>query len=168
MATSSKRNRSSSSAGATKRNVFLVDDHPIVRRGLAELIDEEPDLLVCGQGDDAYGALRAIRDARPDIVLLDVSLKDSDGIQLLGELQAQMPQLPVLMLSMHDESLYAERALRAGARGYVMKQESAPTLLSAIRMVLDGQVYVSDRMRATLLNRMVGGRNRRASCRWIG
>src|SRR5687767_6404519 len=94
-----------------KRRIFLVDDHPIVRRGLAELIDEEPDLAVCGQGEDAYGSLRAIREVKPDMVLLDVSLKDSDGIQLLGELQAQMPQLPVLMLSMHEESLYAERAL---------------------------------------------------------
>ena len=143
---------------AVKRRIFLVDDHPIVRRGLAELINEEPDLVVCGQGEDAYGSLRDIRQLKPDLILLDVSLKDSDGIQLLGELQSQATDLPVLMLSMHEESLYAERALRAGARGYIMKQEAAPTLLQAIRTVLSGQVYVSEKMGATLLNRMVGGR----------
>jgi len=160
MATIKKR-QTPVDAGASptpKRRVFLVDDHPIVRRGLAELIDEEADLVVCGQGEDAYGSLRAIREAKPDLVLLDVSLKDSDGIQLLGELHAQLADLPVLMLSMHEESLYAERALRAGARGYIMKQEAAPTLLQAIRTVLSGQVYVSGKMGATLLNRMVGGR----------
>jgi DNA-binding NarL/FixJ family response regulator len=102
--------------------------------------------------------LRAIRDVKPDMILLDVSLKDSDGLQLLAELQAQLPDLPVLMLSMHEESLYAERALRAGARGYIMKQEPAPVLLQAIRTVLNGQAYVSDKMSSTLVNRMIGGR----------
>jgi DNA-binding NarL/FixJ family response regulator len=145
---------------ATKRKVFLVDDHPIVRQGLAQLINNETDLIVIGQGEDAYGSLRAIRDARPDLVTIDVSLKDSDGIELVKELKSQSPGLPVLVVSMHDESLYAERALRAGAGGYVMKQEAPQTLLAAMRAVLSGQVYVSSKMSATLLQRMVAGKKR--------
>ena len=141
-----------------KRTIFLVDDHPIVRQGLALLINNEPDLTVVGEGEDAYGALRLIREKRPDIVLLDVSLRDSDGMELLKEIKSYDPNLPVLMLSMHDESLYAERALRAGALGYVMKQEAPQVLLSAIRKVLEGKIYVSDRMSATLLQRMIGGK----------
>ena len=143
---------------STKKRVFLVDDHPIVRQGLAQLVNSEPDLVVCGQGEEAYESLRAIKEARPDLCLVDVSLKDSDGIELLKELQAQLPEMPVVMLSMHDESLYAERALRAGARGYIMKQEAPQIMLAAIRKVLSGQVYVSDKMGTTLLQRMVGGK----------
>jgi DNA-binding NarL/FixJ family response regulator len=146
-------------ATAKRHKIFLVDDHPIVRQGLGQLINHEPDLIVCGQGEDAYQSLKPIKEARPDLVLLDVSLKDSDGIELLKELKAQMPDLPVLMLSMHDEALYTERALRAGARGYVMKQEAPQTLLAAIRKVLSGQVHVSDAMSASLLQGMVGGKN---------
>ena len=145
-------------AEAGKRRIFVVDDHPIVRQGLAQLINSETDLVVCGQGEDAYQSLRSIREARPDLALVDISLKDSDGIELLKELRAAAPELPVLILSMHDESLYAERALRAGARGYIMKQEAPQTLLSAVRKVLRGEVYVSDKMGATLLQRIVGGR----------
>jgi DNA-binding NarL/FixJ family response regulator len=147
-------------AGGGKKKIFLVDDHPIVRRGLAQLIDNEPDLTVVGQGEDAYQSLRAIRDALPDLVLVDVSLKDSDGIELLKEIKAQWPDLPVLVLSMHDESLYAERALRAGAGGYIMKQEAPQVLLTAMRTVMSGQVYVSGKMSATLLHRMVGGKRK--------
>jgi DNA-binding NarL/FixJ family response regulator len=146
-----------------KRKIFLVDDHPIVRQGLAQLIDNEPDLMVCGQGEDTFGSLRAIKIAKPDLCLVDVSLKDGDGIELIKELKAQMPEIPVLMLSMHDEQLYAERALRAGARGYIMKQEPPTVVLTAIRKVMEGQVYVSDRMGATLLQRMVGGKSAAAT-----
>ena len=145
-------------AAVTKRKVFIVDDHPIVRQGLVQLVDGEPDLAVCGHGDDAYQSLAAIRSARPDLVLLDVSLKDADGLELLKEIKAFDADLRVLMLSMHDESLYAERALRAGANGYIMKQEAPHALLAAIRKVLEGQVYVSEKMGATLLQRMVGGK----------
>lgn len=148
----------STSTASNKRKIFLVDDHPIVRQGLAQLIEHEADLTVIGQGEDAYQSLRAIRQAKPDLVLVDVSLKDSDGIELVKELKSQLPNLPTLMVSMHDESLYAERALRAGASGYVMKQEDPQTLLAAIRAVLAGQVYVSNKMSATLLQRMVGGK----------
>jgi len=143
---------------ANKRRIFIVDDHPIVRQGLTQLIDNEPDMVVSGQGEDAYQSLRAIRQNKPALVLVDVSLKDSDGIELLKELRSQDPELPVLVLSMHDESLYAERALRAGARGYIMKQEAPQVLLQAIRKVLTGQVYLSETMGANLLQRMVGGR----------
>ena len=146
-----------SAGGVDKRRVFLVDDHGIVRRGLTELINGQPDLVVCGQGDDAYGSLRAIRDARPDLCIVDVSLRDSDGIELLKELKAQLPDLPVLVLSMHDESLYGERALRAGARGYIMKQEAPDQILMAVRKVLAGQMYVSEKMQAMLLDRLVRG-----------
>jgi DNA-binding NarL/FixJ family response regulator len=142
----------------TKRKVFIVDDHPIVRQGLVQLVDGEPDLAVCGHGDDAYQSLAGIRSVRPDLVLLDVSLKGADGLELLKEIKAFDADLRVLMLSMHDESLYAERALRAGANGYIMKQEAPQALLAAIRKVLEGQVYVSEKMGATLLQRMVGGK----------
>jgi DNA-binding NarL/FixJ family response regulator len=125
---------------------------------LAQLLDSEPDLEVCGQGEDAIQALAAIRAARPDLVLLDVSIRDGDGLELLKELKAFDPGLVVLMLSMHDEALYAERALRSGASGYVMKQESPEVLLAAIRKVLGGQVSVSEKMSSTLLQRMVGGK----------
>ncbi|HUO09438.1 MAG TPA: response regulator transcription factor [Phycisphaerae bacterium] len=141
-----------------KRKIFIVDDHPIVRQGLMQLINAEPDLTICGQGEDAYQALKLIRQLKPDVTLLDISLKDTGGIELLKEMRAQDPDLRVLILSMHDESLYAERALRAGARGYVMKQEAPQILLSAIRKVLKGEVYVSDKMSAVLLQRMVGNR----------
>jgi DNA-binding NarL/FixJ family response regulator len=122
-----------------------------------ELINNEPDLIVCGQGEDAYGSLRAIRQSKPDLCVIDVSLKDSDGIELLKELKAQSPDIAVLILSMHDESLYAERALRAGARGYIMKQEAPEAILGAVRKVLSGQVYVSEKMQAMLLDRLVCG-----------
>ncbi len=152
---------------AGKKRIFLVDDHPIVRKGLAQLIDSEPDLSVIGQGEDAYSCVRAIRETKPHLVLVDVSLKNSDGIELVKELKAQSPELAVLVVSMHDESLYAERALRAGAGGYVMKQEPPETLLSAIRAVLADEVYVSSRMGATLLQRMVGAKSA-LRCRWTG
>ncbi len=144
----------------SKRKIFLVDDHPIVRQGLAQLINNETDLIVVGQGEDAYQSLRLIRDAKPDLILVDISLKDSDGIELLKDLKSHSPDLPALVLSMHDESLYAERALRAGASGYVMKHEPPQTLLAAIRAVLSGEVYVSGKMGAALLQRMVGGKKR--------
>jgi len=141
-----------------KSRVWIVDDHPIVRQGLAQLIDGEPDLTVCGQSEDAYQSLAAIRAARPDLVLLDISIKDGDGLELLKELKSFDPTMMVLILSMHDEALYTERALRAGARGYIMKQEAPQTLLGAVRKVLAGQVYVSDKMGVALLQRMVGGK----------
>jgi len=153
-----KKSFSSETQQQPKRRLFIVDDHPIVRQGLMQLINSEADLTVCGQGEEAYQSLRAIREARPDLVLVDISLKDSDGIELLKELKAQVPELPVLVLSMHDEKLYAERALRAGAHGYIMKQEVSDRLLTAVRTVLSGKVYVSESMSAMLVQKMVGGK----------
>lgn len=163
MTTMNKAKKASTAHSLTgKRKVFLVDDHPIVRQGLSQLINNESDLIVVGQGEDAYQSLRAIKEAKPDLVLVDVSLKDSDGLELLKELKVQFPELPALVVSMHDETLYAERALRAGASGFIMKQEAPNILLGAIRTVLSGQVYVSSAMSATLLRRMVAGKKREA------
>jgi len=137
--------------------VFLVDDHPIVRSGLSQLVSQEDDLEVCGGTSSAEEALSRIEKARPDIVLLDISLHDGNGLEIARTLQAQCPNVRILILSMHDESIYAERALRAGARGYVMKQEAPETVLDAIRTVLEGDVYLSPRMTSAFLRQIVTG-----------
>jgi len=121
---------------ASKCRVFLIDDHPIVRQGLALFIDREPDLMVCGEADGAASAPQAIRDSAPDFIVLDISLDGPDGLELLKTLRVAYPNLPVLVLSMHEESTYAERALRAGANGYIMKQEATDKVLTAIRHIL--------------------------------
>jgi len=126
--------------------VFLADDHPLVREHLTALIQSEPDLAVCGEAADAPAALALIRRQKPDLVILDVSLKHSNGLDLLKDLRELRPKLAVLVLSMHDEALYAERALLAGALGYITKEEATVNILLAIRRVLSGQVYLSDRM----------------------
>ena len=145
-----------------RKRVFVVDDHPVVRRGLVQTINNEQDLIVCGQGEDTYAAARAIREAKPDVAVVDISLKDGDGIELVKELKRQGLGTPVLILSMHDEMLYAERALRAGARGYIMKQEAPETLIAAIRKVLGGETYVSRSVGGRLLRRVAGGRTSEA------
>jgi DNA-binding NarL/FixJ family response regulator len=134
-----------------------VDDHPIVRQGLALFIEREPDLMVCGEAEDATSALQAIRDAAPDFVILDISLNGPDGLELLKTLRVRYPNLPALVLSMHDESVYAERALRAGANGYIMKQEAADKVITAIRHILGGDVYLSDRLTKQMLQQFVNG-----------
>ena len=135
-----------------KARVFLVDDHPLVREHLTALIQSEPDLEVCGEAADAITATSLISQKEPDLVILDVSLKRSNGLDLLKELRQALPKLPVLVLSMHDETLYAERALLAGALGYITKEEATVNILRAIRRVLGGQVYLSQRM-ASLIDR---------------
>ncbi|MBM3878693.1 MAG: response regulator transcription factor [Verrucomicrobia bacterium] len=137
-------------------NIFLVDDHPMVRDHLAALIRREPDLTVCGEAEDAPSALAQIEKTPPDLVVMDLSLKESHGLELLKHIKALHPQLPVLVLSMHDESLYAERVLRAGALGYITKQAATVNILTALRKVLRGEVYLSDRMAARLMRRVVG------------
>ena len=144
-------------SSAPKCKVFLVDDHPIVRQGLALFIEREPDLMVCGEAEDANSALQAIRDAAPDFVILDISLNGPDGLELLKTLRMRYPNLPALVLSMHDESVYAERALRAGANGYIMKQEAADKVITAIRHILGGDVYLSDRLTKRMLQQFVNG-----------
>ncbi|HVM62776.1 MAG TPA: response regulator transcription factor [Verrucomicrobiae bacterium] len=129
-----------------KYGVLIVDDHSILREGLAMVINEEPDLQVRGEAADAREAFRAIASSRPDVVIADLSLANGSGLDLIKDLKAQYPDLPVLVLSLHDEALYAERVLRAGARGYIMKRASAPELLAALRKVLQGEIYLSERM----------------------
>jgi DNA-binding NarL/FixJ family response regulator len=137
--------------------VLLVDDHPIVRQGLALLIDREADLSVCGEAEGAHSAFHAIETLRPDIVVLDISLNGPDGLDVLKEIRMKTASLPVLILSMHDESIYAERAMRAGANGYIMKQEATEKVLVAIRRILQGEVYLSDRLTNTMLQQYVRG-----------
>ncbi|HEX2974220.1 MAG TPA: response regulator transcription factor [Tepidisphaeraceae bacterium] len=141
-----------------KARVLLVDDHPIVRQGLAALINEQADLAVCGEAGDTQDAIAMAAAVKPHVALIDVSLGSCDGIDLIKELRGQHPELVVLVLSMHDESVYAERALRAGALGYVMKNEPAEKLMAAIRRVLGGEIYVSERFASRLLQRMAGSR----------
>ena len=140
-----------------KSRVLLIDDHPIVRQGLALLIDREADLSVCGEAEGAHSAFHAIATLRPDIVLLDISLNGPDGLDVLKEIRMKTGSLPVLILSMHDESIYAERAMRAGANGYIMKQEATEKVLVAIRRILQGGVYLSDRLTNTMLQQFVHG-----------
>src|SRR5277367_4655657 len=142
---------------AKKGKVFLVDDHPIVRQGLALLINGEADLMVCGEAEGGFAALQMVGEIRPDILVLDISLNGPDGIELLKTIRIQDSALPVLILSMHDESTYAERALRAGANGYIMKQEATEKVLVAIRHILQGEVYLSDRLTKRLLLQFVHG-----------
>src|SRR5271167_431467 len=144
---------------AKKFRVLLVDDHPIVRQGLALLIDREADLSVCGEAEGAHSAYHAIETLRPDIVVLDISLSGPDGLDVLKEIRMKTGSLPVLILSMHDESIYAERAMRAGANGYIMKQEATEKVLVAIRRILQGEVYVSDRIANSMLRHYVRGAN---------
>src|SRR5271156_3581294 len=142
---------------AKKYRVLLVDDHPIVRQGLALLIDREADLCVCGEAEGANSAFQAIAGLQPDIVVLDISLSGPDGLDVLKEIRMKTAALPVLILSMHDESIYAERAMRAGANGYIMKQEATEKVLIAIRRILQGDVYLSDRLTTTMLQQYVRG-----------
>jgi DNA-binding NarL/FixJ family response regulator len=141
-----------------KRSILLIDDHPIVRQGLAQLINQEPDLHVASEAASAREALEMLEKEMPDIAIVDISLDDRSGIELIKDLRARNENLPVLVLSMHDEALYAERALRAGAKGYIMKQEATEKVMTAIRKALDGQIYVSERMAARLLDQFVSAK----------
>lgn len=137
--------------------VFVVDDHPIVRHGFAQLLAAEPDLELCGQAADARGALAAITAAEPGVVIVDVSLGEASGIDLIGEIKQRLLRAAVLVVSMHDEQLYAERALRAGAAGYVMKHEAVGAIVRAIRAVAAGGIFVSEAVSARLLQRLATG-----------
>src|SRR5215831_18095077 len=129
-----------------KRSVFIVDDHPLVREGLTNLVNSQSDLIVCGEAKDSAEAIARITKARPDVAIIDISLTNESGLELIKHLVRQFPQVALIVLSMHDEALYAERALRAGARGYVMKHETSKNVLASIRQVLAGGVYVSERI----------------------
>jgi DNA-binding NarL/FixJ family response regulator len=139
--------------------ILIVDDHPMMRKGLALAIDAEPDLSVVAQAEDAEQALDAIEESDPDLAIVDISLPGMSGLELLKHMQALRPELRVLVVSRHDEALYAERAIRAGARGYVMKLEAADVIVKAIRRVLNGGIYVSDEINERLLLGIARGRD---------
>src|ERR1700723_2414168 len=145
--------------GATNRKskIFVVDDHPIVRKGLGLLINREPDMIVCGAAEEAQSALRAIPTLQPDVLVVDISLNGPDGLELVKTVRMRDANMPILVLSMHDESIYAERALRAGANGYIMKQEATEKVLVALRRILSGEIYVSDRIANSMLRHYVRG-----------
>jgi DNA-binding NarL/FixJ family response regulator len=142
-----------------KQQIFLVDDHPLVREWLTNLINQQPDLTVCGEAESGPPALSAVAAARANLVIVDINLANSSGIELMKDLKRLYPMLPVLVLSMHDESLYAERAFRAGARGYVNKRETAQKVVDAIRRVLDGKLYISDKAAEILAGRAIRGQS---------
>ena len=147
------------SAKKNPTRVLIVDDHPLLRQGIAQLINHEKDMMVCGEAENANTALDTIAVTKCDVAIVDISLGGSSGIELLKNIKVRYPKLLVLILSMHDESVYAQRALRAGASGYIMKQEATEKVLTAIRKVLNGEVYLSERLGARMLNQLVGGRS---------
>lgn len=147
----------------TRARILLVDDHAVVRYGIAQLINRQSDLVVCGEEEDASRAMTAIAALKPDLVIADISLKDSSGLELMRNIKAQYPKLPVLVVSVHEESIYAEIAFRAGALGYLMKEEAVEKILNAIRRVLSGSIYVSDAQAARMLQQQVRGQSSRVS-----
>jgi DNA-binding NarL/FixJ family response regulator len=145
----------------TRRRVFIVDDHTMIREGLRGLLERDPGLEVCGDAADIPEALLALRALAADVVLVDISLGGASGLDLIKSLKAEFPALPVLVVSMHDEALYAERALRAGAMGYIMKHEPAKTMKAAIHRVLSGEMYLSEKMSSTVISRFMRGESDR-------
>jgi DNA-binding NarL/FixJ family response regulator len=141
-----------------KHNIFIVDDHPIVRKGLTQLINQENDLIVCGEAESANSALEILKKLKPDLAIVDISLQGVDGIELIKTMKIRHGSLPVLVVSMHDESVFAERALRAGARGYIMKQEAIEMMMEAIRRVLKGDLYISGRVSENIVKRFIDGK----------
>jgi DNA-binding NarL/FixJ family response regulator len=139
-----------------RQRIFLVDDHPVLRQGMGRLIDDQPDMMMCGEAESPPDAIRLLPNAKADVVIVDITLRGGDGLELCKQIRDRWKDLPILVISMHDESLYAERALKAGARGYVMKQEPQETVMAAIRMVAKGQVYLSSKMSAKLLQSFSG------------
>jgi DNA-binding NarL/FixJ family response regulator len=146
-----------------RSRVLLIDDHAILRQGLAQLINQESDMMVCGEAEEAPKGFEAVGVLKPDVAVVDISLKGGNGLELIKNIKASHPNLPILVLSMHDESLYAERALRAGSLGYIMKEEAAGSVLVGIRKVLKGEVVLSDKMQARLLHQLVNGRLKQGS-----
>ena len=139
-----------------KTQVLIVDDHPVVRDGLTTIINHERDLNVCGEAEDAHEALKAATELEPDVLVVDISLKNSDGIELTKTIKTKYPKLPIVVLSIHDESVYAERALRAGARAFLMKDAVSENIVKAIRTVLSGEIYVSNTISKKFLHEVAG------------
>jgi DNA-binding NarL/FixJ family response regulator len=151
------RNTTNSVTRPQVRKIFIVDDHAVMRQGLARLLGDEKDLEVCGEADNACDALKVIGRLKPDLAIVDISLTGRTGIELIRDVRHHYPSVCVLVLSMHDETIYSERVLRAGGRGYIMKQEGGKVLMHAIRQVLKGQVYLSERMSAKVFERLSNG-----------
>lgn len=147
----------------SKHRILLVDDHPIMRHGLAQLIKLEPGLDVCGQAGSASEGLKAIESLEPDLAIIDLTLPDKSGLELVKDVHAMFPATQCIVLSMHDENLYAERVLKAGARGYIMKETAAENLVNAIQRVLSGSIYVSDSMASKMLEQVTGQRGKSGS-----
>jgi DNA-binding NarL/FixJ family response regulator len=141
----------------TKKRVVIVDDHPLVRERLAQIFNHELDMEVCGEAEDAKLAMETIRREKPDLVIVDITLKNSSGLDLIKSIKQHSPTLPILVLSMHEESLYAERVLRAGASGYITKHQQPEEVLAAVRRVLGGEIYVSDKMASEFLRSLSAG-----------
>jgi len=139
------------------RKIVVVDDHPILRQGIVQMINDDPKLSVVGEAQDVSEALQVIQETIPDLAVVDISLKDSNGIDLIKDIGIRWPKMPVLVFSMHDESFYAERVLRAGAKGYVTKGESAGKVIEGIHKILAGEIYISDNLASKMLQRIVGG-----------
>jgi len=140
-----------------KTKIILVDDHPLVREWLTSLIHQQPDLIVCGEAETAPMALKLMASAKPEVAIVDISLKGGSGLELIKDIKISHPEVAVIVLSMHDERLYAERALRAGARGYIMKRETARNVIAAIRRVLEGKLYLSEKLSAWFAEKFVDG-----------
>lgn len=153
-----KRTRTADPTPASTIRILIVDDHPVVRRGLVAMINQEPDMEVCAEAENYHQGLDEIRNHRPDLAIIDLTLEDIGGLELVKQVKAVDPEMLMLVLSMHDETLYAERVLRAGARGYIMKQEGTDKLINAIRAVMRGDVYVSERMASRMLGKFVDGK----------
>jgi DNA-binding NarL/FixJ family response regulator len=147
-------------ATVKKTRVLIVDDHPMTRAGLVHVINHQPDLIVCGEAESAAQALDILDSSRPDLLLIDITLPGKSGLELIKDVKAMQPELLMLVVSMHDESLYADRVLRAGARGYITKHEGGEKLMEAIRHVLSGKIYVSESMSAHILEIFSGGQTR--------
>lgn len=152
-----------SAPGPARKRILLVDDHPFMRVGLATLIDRQPDMLVCAEAGNPVEAFHALEKSKPDLILTDLTMPGRSGLEFIKDLRAAEPELAILVVSMHDEAVHAERALRAGARGYIMKEAGGENLLAAIRQVLRGEVYVSPRMSARILEGLSGGKPRGSS-----
>lgn len=133
---------------------MLVDDHPLVRERLGDVINREKDMQVCGEAEERFAAIDLINQSPPDLAIIDITLKNSDGLELIKDIHSRWPKLPMLVVSMHDETLYAERVLRAGARGYITKQEATRNILLAIRRILNGQIYLNERVATQILTRI--------------
>jgi DNA-binding NarL/FixJ family response regulator len=149
-----RKSRTAGTAKSRRTRILLVDDHPLVRERLAEIINREADLTVCGEAEDRHEALAAVLAKRPNLVIIDLTLKNSDGMELIKDIRSRWPKLRMLVVSMHDESLYAERVIRAGALGYITKQEATRKILVAIRRVLQGTIYLNEKTASHIISRL--------------